>query len=341
MNDAAEPKPGSDPIEAALAPYLARTPGFGRLIGLERLSVGQSNPTYRLLTEGGTYVLRKQPSGILLKSAHAIDREYRVMQALRDTDVPVPRMIHYCADASVLGTPFYLMENVVGRLLGSAALPEVPAPERRAYHRALLDALVRLQKVDWAAVGLGDYGKPGNYYARQIGRWTEQWKASKQREIPAIDQLCAWLPGHIPPSDDAAIVHGDYKFNNLIFHPTEPRVVAIVDWELSTLGHPLADVAYTCIPWYMPPDIFGGVAGLDLAALQIPTVEEHIATYNELAGHDDSVTPFHIAFAMFRFAVILEGVLARARQGNASSADALKVGGHSVTVAEAGWSLVS
>jgi len=325
----------------ALQPYLDRTLGCGRILRLAPISEGQSNPTYRLETEAGPYILRKQPPGRLLKSAHAVDREYRVMAALSDTDVPVPRMVLYCADAAILGTPFYLMEQVAGRVFRASDLPEIPAAERAAYYRASAEALARLHRVDWAAIGLSDYGRPGNYYARQIARWTLQWRESRQRDLPAIERLIAWLPHNIPPSDDTAISHGDYKFDNLIFHPTEPRVVAIIDWELSTLGHPLADVAYSCIRWHVGPDIFGGLAGLDLAALQLPSEIDYVTAYRALAGRADTVRPFHIAFAMFRLAVIMEGILQRARQGNASNADAHRVGLQSRIVADTAWALVA
>jgi aminoglycoside phosphotransferase (APT) family kinase protein len=311
----------------ALQPYLDAALGCGRVLRLAPISEGQSNPTYRLETEAGPYILRKQPPGPLLKSAHAVDREYRVMLALGDTDVPVPRMVLYCADPAILGTPFYLMEQVAGRVFRASDLPEVPAGERAAYYRASAEALARLHRVDWAAIGLTDYGRPGNYYSRQIARWT--------------GRLVDWLPRNIPPSDDTAISHGDYKFDNLIFHPSEPRVVAIIDWELSTLGHPLADVAYSCIRWHVGPDIFGGLAGLDLDALRLPSEADYVAAYRALAGRTDTVRPFHIAFAMFRLAVIMEGILQRARQGNASNADAHRVGLQSRIVADTAWALVA
>jgi aminoglycoside phosphotransferase (APT) family kinase protein len=337
---AAGVNPGAAVDRDRLAVYIDRTLDCGALLALTPMSIGQSNPTYVLKTDGGDFVLRKQPPGELLKSAHAIDREYRVMQALHGTGAPVPRMAHYCADASVIGTPFYLMELVVGRVFRDSALPEIPAGERRAYYTASAEALAALHKVDWRAIGLADYGRPGNYYARQIARWTGQWAQSKQRELPSVEKLCEWLPRNIPPSDDTAISHGDYKLDNLIFHPTEPKVAAIIDWELSTLGHPLADVAYSCIRWHVTPDIFGGLGGLDLDALQVPTQAEYVAEYCALTGRADTVAPFHVAFSMFRLAVILEGVLKRARQGNASSQNAHEVGQQSQAVAEAAWALV-
>jgi len=324
-----------------LGAYLENAVDCGRMLALEPISAGQSNPTYRLDTEAGAYVLRKQPPGQLLKSAHAIDREYRIMAALGDTAVPVPRMVHYCADPAILGTPFFLMEMVAGRVFRASDLPEVAPAERAAYYRASAAALAVLHRVDWAALGLADFGRPGNYYARQIARWTAQWQSSKQRDLPAIERLIEWLPLHIPPADDTAISHGDYKFDNLIFHPTEPRVVAIIDWELSTLGHPLADVAYSCIRWHVAPQIFGGLAGLDLAALGVPAEADYVRTYCEIAGRADTVEPFHLAFAMFRLAVIMEGILKRAREGNAANRNALEVGLRGRDVADAAWAAVS
>ncbi len=328
--------------EAELGAYLDRVLGTGPIVEIRQMSVGQSNPTYLVRTDGGEYVLRKQPPGPLLKSAHAIDREYRIMEALSKTGVPVPRMLHYATDAGILGTPFYVMERLTGRVFRTADLPEVPVPERRTYYHAMADAMVRLHKVDPVATGLGDFGKPGNYYARQIARWTDQWAHSKVRENPSVDALCEWLPAHVPAGDDeAAIAHGDFKFDNLMFHPTEPKVIAILDWELSTLGHPLADLAYNCIAYHMPTGTMGGIADLDLAAGGIPSLEEHVADYCRLAGRTDGITAFHQAFAMFRLAVIAEGVLARARLGNASNPHAEQVGAKGRVLADKAWALVS
>ena len=327
--------------EAELGAYLDRTLATGPIVEIRQMSVGQSNPTYLVVTEAGEYILRKQPPGPLLKSAHAIDREYRIMEALSHTQVPVPRMLHYATDATVIGTPFYVMERLVGRVFRTAALPELPPAERRAYYHAMAAAMVKLHQVDPAAIGLGDFGKAGNYYARQIGRWTDQWAHSKTRDNPAIDALCRWLPEHIPPGDEATIAHGDFKFDNLMFHPTEPQVIAILDWELSTLGHPLADLAYNCISYRLPSGDMGGIADLDLAAEGIPSLDEHVADYCALAGRTEGITAFHQAFAMFRLAVIVEGVLARAKLGNASSPDAERVGARGLVLAERAWALVS
>jgi aminoglycoside phosphotransferase (APT) family kinase protein len=311
----------------------------GRLLDVRQMRGGQSNPTFLLVTDRGEFVMRKQPPGPLLPSAHAVDREFRVISALGNTDVPVPQAILFCGDASVVGTPFYLMERLKGRIFWQPTLPELPREERRNIYMGMNEALARLHLVDWRAAGLADYGKPGNYYERQIGRWTKQWQGSKMRENPSIDRLSSWLPAHVPPGDETTIVHGDFRLDNMIFHPTEPRVIGILDWELSTLGHPLADLAYNCICFVTDPHIYKGLTGLDLDALGIPTMEEYIRAYCERTGRRDAITNFHLAFALFRVAVILEGVLARGRRGNASSSDAERVGSVGVALADRGWEL--
>jgi aminoglycoside phosphotransferase (APT) family kinase protein len=310
-----------------------------RLGEIRQMRGGQSNPTFLVATDQGEYVLRKQPPGQLLPSAHAVDREYRVLAALAGTDVPVPRPVLYCGDRDVIGTPFYLMERLRGRVFWAPALPELARAERRAIFRAMSDTLARLHRVDWRAVGLADFGKPGNYFARQIGRWTKQWQGSQTRANEGIDRLAAWLPAHIPPGDETAICHGDYRLDNLIFDAQAPRVIGVLDWELSTLGHPLADLAYNCICFVTAPDTYKGVQGLDLAALGLPTMAEHVAAYCAASGRSDAITPFHLAFALFRLAVILEGVLARGKAGNAASADAERVGALGLVLAERGWEL--
>src|SRR6218665_2120272 len=271
-------------------------------------------------------VLRKQPAGDLLPSAHAIDREFRMLRALADTDVPVPTARAFCEDRSIIGTPFYLMDRLEGRVMPDYALPQIPRDERRAYLLAMAAVMVRLHAVDWAALGVRDYGRPGNFYERQIARWTRQWQASRHADNPDIDRLIDWLPAHIPPGDEVAIAHGDLRLGNLMFHPTEPRVIAVLDWELSTLGHPLADAAYSVMAWHMAPDQFHGLRSLDLDALGLPSQAEVLAHYRRCSGRDEPVTAFHQAFAMFRFAVILEGVAARARDGIAAADDAHEVG---------------
>jgi aminoglycoside phosphotransferase (APT) family kinase protein len=319
--------------------------GLGRLAGLRQMRGGQSNPTFLVVAgDGAEYVLRKQPPGKLLPSAHAVDREFRVLSALAGTEVPVPRAIAYCADAAVIGTPFYLMERLRGRVFWDPALPELPREARAGIYDGMNAALASLHRADWRALGLADYGRPGNYFGRQIERWSKQWAASKTRENPAIDRLAEWLPAHIPPSDqdldETAICHGDFRLDNMIFHPEEPRVIGILDWELATLGHPLADLGYNCIPYNTSAEAYRGLLGRDLAALGIPDQDAYVERYRARTGRADGITPFHLAFALFRLAVILEGVLARARAGNASSADAEAKGSLGLLLAERGWELV-
>ena len=310
-----------------------------RLVELSQMRGGQSNPTFLVVTDQDEYVLRKQPPGELLPSAHAVDREFRVMEALAKTDVPVPRAVLFYPDRDVIGTPFYLMERLRGRIFWSATLPELPREERAGIYDGMNDALARLHRADWAGIGLADYGRPGNYFARQIGRWTKQWNGSRTRDNPAIDHLAEWLPRHVPDSDETAICHGDFRLDNMIFAPDAPRVIGILDWELSTLGHPLADLAYNCLPYINPPEAFRGMAGLDLGALGIPTQAEYLAAYAQRTGRNDTITPFHLAFSLFRIAVILEGVIARGRKGNASSGDATSHGDRAVLLANRGWEI--
>jgi aminoglycoside phosphotransferase (APT) family kinase protein len=300
--------------------------GLGGAMRLARIGGGQSNPTFLVGYDDRALVLRKQPPGDLLPSAHAVDREYRVMRALAASEVPVPRTVLFHAERDVVGTPFYLMDKVEGRVFAAHALPGVAPDERRAMYGAMARTLAALHRVDPAAVGLADYGRPGNYFARQIARWSKQWAASRTRENPSLDRLIAWLPAHVPEGDESAICHGDYRIGNLMFHPTEPRVVAVLDWELSTLGHPLADVGFNAMAWHTRPDEYGGLRGLDLAALGIPSLDDHVDAYVAAAGRRDGIAPFHVAFALFRFAVIFEGIAARAAAGNAASDDAADTG---------------
>jgi len=310
-----------------------------RLAEVRQMRGGQSNPTFLLVTDRGEYVLRKQPPGTLLPSAHAIDREYRVLKALAGTDVPVPEALLYGADPTIIGTPFYVMERLRGRIFRSPTIPELPIAERRPIYRAMAGTLARLHRVDWAAHGLADYGKPGNYFERQIARWTRQWQGSQTRANPSIDKLAVWLPAHLPAGDRVALCHGDFRLDNMVFHPTEPRVIGLLDWELSTLGHPLADLAYNCIP-YVTDIANNGIEGLDLAALGLPDQTEYVAAYVAEGGASEPLQPFHLAFSLFRLAVILEGVLARAKAGNASNAQAGLVGDCGLALADRAWQLV-
>ena len=293
---------------------------------LEQIGGGQSNPTYFVTFDNRAMVLRKQPGTNLLPSAHAVDREYRVMAALAATDLPVPEMVLFHAERDVVGTPFYMMERLAGRVFANCALPGMQPAERRAIYLAMGETMARLHKVDWAAIGLSDYGRAGSYFSRQLARWTKQWQISRTRENADVDRLMAWLPANMPDERETSISHGDFRLGNLMFHPTEPRVVGVLDWELSTLGHPLADVAFNCIAYHTFPTEYGGIRGQDLAALGIPQQAEYLQHYYRHSGRSDGVTRFHFAFALFRMAVIFEGIAARALSGNATSANAAEVG---------------
>ena len=306
--------------------YLQRSlPDLGRGMRIERVPGGQSNPTFFVSYENRRLVLRKQPPGELLPSAHAVDREHRVLTALATTDVPVPKTVLFCDDRTVVGTPFYVMERVDGRVFHDNALPGVTPADRRAMYHSFARTLAALHNVDPAAIGLADYGRAGNYFARQITRWTRQWELSKTAHNADIEFLVDWLPRHIPDDTATAIAHGDYRIGNVKFHPTEPRVVAVLDWELSTLGHPLADLAHSCMAWHSRPEEYGGLRGLDGPALGIPAEADYTAAYYEAAKRDERMTAFHMAFALFRFAVIFEGIAARAKAGTAAASNAADV----------------
>ncbi|MCS7100530.1 MAG: phosphotransferase [Burkholderiaceae bacterium] len=321
--------------------YLRRhLPGFAGPLVVKQYQGGQSNPTYLLQTPQRRYVMRSKPGPVakLLPSAHAIEREFRVMRALASQGIPVPEVLLLVEDESVIGRAFYVMQHVEGRILWDQALPGMSPAERAAIYDEMNRVIARLHSVDVAAAGLADFGKAGNYFARQIGRWTKQYQASATETIAAMDRLIEWLPLHIPPGDETAIVHGDYRLDNLVFHPQEPRIVAVLDWELSTLGHPLADFSYHCMSWHIPPGQFRGIAGLDLAALGIPTEAEYIRRYCERTGrrgieHWD----FYLAYNLFRIAAILQGVYKRALEGIASSDNALAAGARARGLAELGW----
>lgn len=322
-----------------LAGYLAdHLEGFEEPLDIRQFEGGQSNPTYFLRTPGRDYVLRKQPPGQLLPSAHQVDREYRAMTALSGSGIPVPRTRLLCTDAAVIGTTFFVMDCVDGRVFRQPHLPGVAPDVRAAMYRDMAAVLARLHGVDAGAVGLTDYGKPGNYYARQIARWSQQYIAAKTGEIAAMDRLMEWLPANIPPGDETAIVHGDYRVENLIFHPTEPRIVAIVDWELSTLGHPLADLAYNCLTYHLAPEALGRAEEGEIDRRGIPTEAEYVAEYCRLTGRDGvPYWHFYLAFSMFRLASILQGVYARGLQGNAASTYALQRGAAARQIAEQAW----
>jgi aminoglycoside phosphotransferase (APT) family kinase protein len=331
---------------AALEGYLQdHVEGFAGPVKVEQFKGGQSNPTFRL--DAGprgerAYVLRRKPPGKLLPSAHAVDREYRVMTALAGTEVPVPRTRCLCEDPAVLGTAFYVMDYVPGRVLWDPALPGpgfAPA-DRAAIFAEMNRVIAALHRVDPTAVGLGDYGKPGNYFARQIDRWSKQYKASETEAIEAMDHLIAWLPANIPPGEATSIVHGDYRLDNMIWSADEPRVLAVLDWELSTLGHPLADFSYHMMTWRVSPGEFRGLLGFDLGALGIPDEAAYRDAYCQRVGIgpiDPRHWSFYMAYNMFRLAGILQGVMARALQGNASNALALEAGKKARPMAEAAW----
>ena len=307
---------------------------------LEPIAGGQSNPTFFVDFDNRSMVLRKQPSANFLPSAHAVDREFRVMQALAATDVPVPKMLLFHADRDVVGTPFYMMERLQGRVFPHYALPGMEPSERRDIYLAMADTMARLHKVDWAAVGLSDFGRHGGYFSRQIARWTNQWQTARTRESADVERLIAWLPKNIPDENETSISHGDFRLGNLMFHPSEPRVVGVLDWELSTLGHPLADVAFNCIAYHTLPSEYGGVRGLDLAALGIPAQADYLKHYYGTSGRADGVSAFHFAFALFRMAVIFEGIAVRAASGNAAAGNAAEVGALSSAFAKRGVEFV-
>lgn len=302
----------------------AHVEGYRGPLEIEQFRGGQSNPTYRLNTPERRYVLRRKPPGPLLKGAHAVEREARVLEGLGRAGFPVARVYGLCMDDTVIGTWFYVMEMVDGRNFWDATFPEVSRSDRPAYFDAMNETIARLHSVDYRAVGLGDYGRPGNYFARQIARWSSQYlgDADAGRD-PHLDRLVAWLPEHIPAGDETSIVHGDFRCDNLIFHPTEPKILAVLDWELSTLGHPLSDFAYHAMMYRMPPHIVAGLGRADLAALNIPSEEEYVAAYCRRTGRAGMPDyAFCLAFNVFRLAAIFHGIKGRVIRGNASSAQA-------------------
>ncbi|HEU5296217.1 MAG TPA: phosphotransferase [Burkholderiaceae bacterium] len=331
--------------EAGLARYLqAHVDGFGGDLQVEQFKGGQSNPTFLLTAGGRRYVMRRKPPGVLLPSAHAVDREFRVISALAGTDVPVAKAYALCEDAGVIGTMFYVMGYVEGRVIWDPTLPGLAPEQRRAHYDELGRVIAALHRVDYRAVGLSDYGKPGNYIERQVARWTKQYRAAETERIEAVEYLIQWLPARIPPGDETAIVHGDYRFDNVIFHPSEPRILAVLDWELSTLGHPLVDFAYHCMAWRMQSaEGSRGLAGVDLRALGIPSEREYRDTYLRATGRTRPVSDEHwtyyLVFNMFRLVSILQGIMARALQGNASNAQALQAGRRARPLAEQAWAL--
>ncbi|MGZ3254886.1 MAG: phosphotransferase family protein [Burkholderiaceae bacterium] len=330
----------------ALQKYMQQhVEGFSGNLSIEQFKGGQSNPTFKLTTESQQYVLRTKPglSTELLPSAHAIDREFRVMDALNKAGFPTARQYTLCMDESVIGRAFYIMDFVEGRVLWDQSLPGMTPRQRAEIYDEMNRVIAQLHTIDYEAIGLSGYGKPGNYFARQIDRWSKQYKTSETEKIDAMDKLIEWLPNNIPPGEDSSIVHGDFRMDNMIFHPMEPRVLALLDWELSTIGHPLADFSYHCMSWHITPGDFRGIGGLDLKTLGIPDEQSYIAKYCERTGK--TIRPedfnFYLAYNLFRMAGILQGIMKRYVDGTAASEQALKNGKAARPMAEMGWRYAS
>jgi aminoglycoside phosphotransferase (APT) family kinase protein len=330
-----------------LADYFTQhLPQFSGPLAARQFKDGQSNPTYLIKSGAQNLVLRKKPPGDLLPGAHRIEREFRIISALAGHNVPVPKAYHLCEDKTIIGTPFYVMQHVPGGVCQDPALPDMRAPERGAIYTAMAEVMAQLHSIDWAAARLGDYGKHENYVARQIFLWSRQYEAAKSGVIAEMDQLMAWLPENIPAGDETCLVHGDFRPGNLILGPENSGIAAVLDWELSTLGHPLTDLAYNCLPYYLPAgedSILPGIKGADLNALGIPSEDAHIETYCRAAGRDGGIPSwsFYITFSMFRLASIAQGVYARALQGNASSAKAKDYDKRAIQLAKLAWALQS
>lgn len=310
-----------EPLRRYLAPRLE---GLGDDLTVRQFRGGQSNPTFALLSGGRCWVLRKKPPGTLLPSAHQIDREYRIQSVLAETGVPVPKMHLYCEDASIVGTPFYVMDHVGGRVFRNPMMPDSNPAERREVFLEMAATLAKIHRVDWRGLGLSDFGKPERYMERQVARWSKQYEASRTDDMPTMTRLMKWLSDNPPPTHETTLAHGDFRLENTVVHDTEPRILAVLDWELATLGHPLADLGYNCMPYHLPgvgsASIGRGIAGIDLAELGIPTEEEYVAAYCKAVGRSE-IRDFHyyVVFAMFRGAAILQGVYKRGLDGNASS----------------------
>jgi aminoglycoside phosphotransferase (APT) family kinase protein len=328
-----------------LASYLeSRIAGFKGPLTVEQFAGGQSNPTYKLTAASGVYVLRSKPPGQLLKSAHAVDREFRVISALANTDVPVARAYHLCEDDAVIGSTFYVMSFEQGRIFWAAALPELDRSERPAIYDAINRALAALHNVDINAVGLADFGKPGNYFERQLSRWQQNYRAAETHRIDSMEQLMAWLPANLPADDGrVSLIHGDFRIDNMIFDPRQPRIIALLDWELATLGHPLADLAYYCM-WQRLPALGAtkGLAGADPAALNIPSEQQFVEQYCQRTGiaRVDN-WPFYLAFSFFKMTAIVQGIMKRALDGNATNSSALEVGKMAGTLSDMAMALIA
>jgi aminoglycoside phosphotransferase (APT) family kinase protein len=332
---------GVDFDVAVLERYLAEhVPGFEGPIDLGFIEGGQSNPTFHVRTPGGRYVLRKKPSGVLVPSAHAVDREYRVMRGLAGTDVPVPQALVLCEDASIIGTPFYVMRFVEGRTLWDPALPGETKEVRGKMYEDLNRVLAAIHTVDLEKADLESFGRPGSYFERQVSRWTKQYRATDVYRIPTMDLVADWLAAHIPVTEETALNHGDYRIDNVLFHPTEPRIVAVLDWELSTLGHPLADVAYQAMTWRFASGEFRGMADRDLPSLGIPSEDEYVAAYCRRTGRElpsRELWLFAMVCSMFRLGAILHGIALRAMQGTAKARNAVETGARAQLIADIAW----
>jgi len=312
-------------------------------LAIEQFKGGQSNPTYRITAGARRYALRRKPPGKLLPSAHAVEREYNVIKALHGVGFSVARPYVLCEDESVIGTAFYVMDCVEGRVLWDQALPGMTREARAAIWDELNRVIAWLHGIDYKAVGLEDFGKPGDYIARQVSRWSKQYRASELERIEEMDRLIEWLPAHIPPGDETSVVHGDFRLDNTVFHPAEPTILAVLDWELSTLGHPLADFAYHCMSWHIAPGKFRGIAGLDLAALGIPSERQYVELYCKRtgrAGIDASTWDYYMAYNLFRIAAITQGIAKRVVDGTAASEYAREAGSRTRPLAELGWAQV-
>ena len=330
----------SDLDEAALARWMqGAIPGFSRLEAVEKFAGGQSNPTYRINTANGNFVLRRKPFGKLLPSAHAVEREFRLLAAIHPTGFPVPRPIAACNEASVIGAVFYLMEMVEGRIFWDGMLPDVPKVARRAHYEAMIDTMAALHALDPEAPGLADFGRPGNYIQRQVERWTKQYHASRTDDLPEVERLIEWLPRSLPEQSRASIVHGDYRIDNLIYAPGAPRVLAVLDWELATIGDPLADFTYLAMSWVMPRDGRSGLIGVNLEEAGLPTLDEVVGRYCDATGRERlEDLHWYFAYNLFRTVCILQGIKQRMINGNASSSQAAATVENIALLAEAAWS---
>lgn len=316
----------------------AHVPGFAGPITLEKFSGGQSNPTFALDTAAGRYVLRRKPAGTLLASAHAVDREYRLLSALHPEGFPVPRPIAFCADEAVIGSPFYVMERIDGRTLWNGTLPDETPAARRAIYEQMVATLARLHRFDPARIGLADYGRPGNYFERQVARWSRQYRASQTEDVPEVEKLMTWLSRTVPEQTAATIIHGDYRLDNLIFAPSEAKVLAVIDWELSTIGDPLADFSYFAVHWIMPADGLAAVGDVDLEASGVPSLAEITDLYCEMSGRPRVANPhWYFAFNLFRIVGIVQGIRKRIIDGTASSLEAERAAAKLVPMARLGW----